>query len=104
MTEAQLEKLRKYLDDDCQAHLKAHGSWRLDMGKLMTAVEHAKGPEFEFGTIVVDYKVSKGTDAVQLLNDMLSTGWARMVNGGDYRRKLDVSFSASPEMKTVCDG
>ena len=36
-----MEALRRYLDADCQGHLRAHGKWRLDAGKLAAALEAA---------------------------------------------------------------
>lgn len=36
-----VEALREYLDEDCQAHLRMHGKWWLDSGKLLAALEHA---------------------------------------------------------------
>ena len=41
MTNEQFEKLRRYLDDDAQMHIKAHGKWGLDAGKLHAAMESA---------------------------------------------------------------
>lgn len=41
MTEEQFEKLRQYLDDDAQAHIRTHGKWWLDSGKLATALDCA---------------------------------------------------------------
>jgi phage gp29-like protein len=38
LTDAQLERLRKYLEDDRQLH---GSNWILDTGKLQTAIEHA---------------------------------------------------------------
>lgn len=38
---AQLERLRRYLDDDARTHIATHGRWRLDAGKLTTALEEA---------------------------------------------------------------
>lgn len=34
-------KLRKYLDEDAQAHIAAHGKWTLDEGKMQAALEAA---------------------------------------------------------------
>jgi hypothetical protein len=41
ITPEQLKRIRDYLNDDCQMHLKSHGKWTLDSGKLMTALECA---------------------------------------------------------------
>lgn len=39
VTSDQLEAARKYLSDDCEMHLKSHGKWSLDTGKMTSALE-----------------------------------------------------------------
>lgn len=42
ITEQQADQVRKYLDDDAQLHLSlGNGKWKLDKGKLITALEQA---------------------------------------------------------------
>ena len=38
ITNEQFEQIRTYLDEDCQTHLAVHRKWRLDVGKLLTAL------------------------------------------------------------------
>lgn len=40
-----LSRACKYLNEDREAHMKAHGSWYLDPGKLEAALNHAEGIE-----------------------------------------------------------
>jgi hypothetical protein len=41
ITNHQFEALRSYLDEDARSHIKRHGKWRLDAGKLQAALEGA---------------------------------------------------------------
>jgi hypothetical protein len=42
ISEAQMKRLRDYINQDCEMHLAApHHFWHLDLGKLVAALEHA---------------------------------------------------------------
>lgn len=66
VTEIQLEKIQKYLDDDCQMHLRSSGKWKLDGGKLRVAVESAgvevSRPLKRRATVTLEFEVDLPAD------------------------------------------